>query len=158
MNRRKRGNKRYKTERAFLVRFSTISILIGLIQFSHFFYRARSFALSLQFECKGIVYGVSAMLAENLPQLCAVCMATEPLCCWLELCFIFLLLFFGSFVSTSPEWRMHIYIYKFLSMSIAAWPLIIRIGFPRAEHTFAFFAVGRSSIAKLLIQYVKTLR
>lgn len=111
MNRRKRGNKRYKTERAFLVRFSTISILIGLIQFSHFFYRARSFALSLQFECKGIVYGVSAMLAENLPQLCAVCMATEPLCCWLEICFIFLLLFFGSFVSTSPEWRMHIYIY-----------------------------------------------
>lgn len=109
MNRRKRGNKRYKTERAFLVRFSTISILIGLIQFSHFFYRARSFALSLQFECKGIVYGVSAMLAENLPQLCAVCMATEPLCCWLELCFIFLLLFFGSFVSAPPEWRMHIF-------------------------------------------------
>lgn len=154
MNRRKRGNKRYKTERAFLVRFSTISILIGLIQFSHFF-------LSRSFVC--IVFAIR-MQRYRLRSFSDVGRKSAAIMrsvhgYWTIVLLAGTLFYFSSVVfrlfCLHFTWMTHAYI---LSMSIAAWPLIIRIGFPRAEHTFAFFAVGRSSIAKLLIQYVKTLR
>lgn len=157
MNRRKRGNKRYKTERAFLVRFSTISILIGLIQFSHFFIAL----VRLHCLCNSNAEVSFTEFQRCWQKICR----NYAQCAWLlNHCVVgwnSVLFFFCCFSALLSPLHLNdacIYIYKFLSMSIAAWPLIIRIGFPRAEHTFAFFAVGRSSIAKLLIQYVKTLR
>lgn len=45
-------------------------------------------------KCKRcIIYGFSAMLAEKLPQLCALCMATEPLFCLVIHVFIFCVFF-----------------------------------------------------------------